>query len=203
MRRTLKRASAVLAVLTATTVSATAFEQIKGGVFKQVSNITLSKDAQRSLNRFRRDNAAYGAYFVSADGSDWAWYGGLFSQADADKSAKALCEVDAGAPCTLFARITPGNAVGKVAMPASERAGLREALRDTTSGRFGALAAYPLGGWGSGFDFDTAEGARERATLECAAAAADDRASEDSDVRKAFDRNRLYDCKVVHVFQKQ
>lgn len=189
--------------LCAAASSVAALDEIKGGQFSLLSDIALGERSAEELAKFKRDREAYGAFYVSRDGVSWAWFTGMFSQASADKRAKTACEWRAPSGCVPLARMTPQNAVGEIAVPQHARSGLREALRETSSSNYGAMAANGLGGWGTSFDFDNVADARERATLECEASSATDKADAEPGLRRALERNGIFECSVVHVFQKR
>lgn len=201
MRKTKPLIAAILAI--ALTTPALALEQIRGSEFVLVSKVQLNSNGKRALAKFKRSNGAYGSFYTSRDGQEWAWNVGMFNQSDANKRAKAVCEVEAKAPCFPYARLHAKNSTGTYAIPSRARSGFNKALNGTKSGDFGAYAVTALGAWGTASNYPTAKAAREHALVECQAGAAKGRTDDRPAFRKVFDAKKYYSCRVIHTFQKQ
>ncbi|MBY5932851.1 hypothetical protein KUV51_07555 [Tateyamaria omphalii] len=182
---------------------AVALDEIKGGVFQQISEIELSTKGEQEFRKFRSSRNGYGAMYVSPDGVRGGWRDNMFSLQSAELLAKTICEVNAKVECVLLGRIVPRNQPGEVAIPQRAQSDFRKAIRETRSQRFAAFAIHGLGGWGWANNFNTVEEARESAILNCQASAARERAKLGRERRAAFDRAKLFDCKVIHSVQKR
>ncbi|MEP5632133.1 MAG: hypothetical protein ABJP79_09650 [Tateyamaria sp.] len=183
--------------------TASALEEIKGSVFQILNQVELNADGQNELKRFRAAPAAYGSMYVSRDGSTGAWRSDQFSLAMARKLSETICRQVAQGPCVEIARAVPRNSVGAVAIPKRAQSDFRNAIRETTSGRYAAFAAHGMGGWGFGNNFNNLDEARTRAVLECQASSARDRAKHDKSRRQAFERAGLYNCAIIYTIQKK
>ncbi|MEO0633547.1 MAG: hypothetical protein AAFY52_05365 [Pseudomonadota bacterium] len=199
----INRTLGALALFALSALPGMALEPIKGATFSQVAQISLSDKAQKALERFRRTNDAFGAFFISEDGQHWTWYADMFSAKTAAKVAEIECETHSRRNCVLLARINPKNDVGELGVPSFALKGYREMVRKTGSGNFAAMAINGLSGWGSAFDFSDVSDARERALLECEAQSASEKADMERDVRQAFEKNKIFDCRIVFTMQKR
>ena len=201
IRRSLTATVVALGLFSAT--PSLALEEIKGAALQLLSAVTLDGSARAELLKFRGTNDAFGAFFISPDGTTSAWYSGAFSQADADLAARTRCEWLAQTTCQRYAILSPTTPVGQFAIPKDARDGFREAIRNTSSGRYAAFAANAVGGWGSSWNFATPDGARDQALLGCGVEAAKGRAETSTDLRAAFERRGVFDCKVITTMIKQ
>ncbi len=200
---TWKTAISAAVVTFALAAPATALELIKGGKFTQVSNIVLSDSSKKALREFKRKNDAYAAFYTDKNGRGWVWYGAQFTAKDASRAAKLACEAIAKSPCVMIARIDPRNDVGGIGVPKDDQKDYREMLRDTSSSYYAAIAINGIGWWGMSFEYEEAAEAQAASLKTCKESSAKSRANEDdAAIRKAFDRNGVYKCRVIFSLQK-
>ncbi|MEP1588361.1 MAG: hypothetical protein ABJR46_07050 [Tateyamaria sp.] len=203
----MKHAYLLISVILAASLGSptAALENIEGAKFVQAADFELSNDSNRQFNRFKKSDQAYSSFFASTDGTEVGLNFSMFSQSDADKHAKTICEARASAACVLYARLLPANAVGEIAVPSAFRSRFNKLKTNTKRGMFGAFAINGSGGTAISMSKDnsTAEIARNDALQLCRRSSEATRKQLPPALAIASEKNSLFDCRVVFLFQKQ
>lgn len=132
------------------------------------SEIKLESNALAGFNGFQRTGGVYGAMYVTEDGRAFSWQSRRFSVEDAKAAAQVDCEAFYQRGCVLYATLGPTKlSEGNVFIPDQNRSTWENAVRETQTGNYIAIATSKTGASGFAWDFSSASEARTAALETC------------------------------------
>lgn len=172
---------------------------IESPQLKVLSKVQLSPGTKARFEEFKSKPNAHGAFYVASNGSGSGWQRNTATAADAQKSAKVLCEHVTKRKCVLYATLEPGPNDAPNALPLSYKKNLGPALRDTSVGRKLAIAVAPIGAYGFSWNYDVRSAAQNAALKQCEQGVKKASAEDEEPLRKAFENGGILECR-VHIF---
>ncbi len=172
---------------------------IESSQLKIRSNIQLDQKARADFESFKAAQNAHGAFYVGSNGSGSAGHLNAATGADAQKTAKVLCEHFAKRTCVLYATVEPGPNDDPNALPRLYKKEIQPAVRGNQVVSKLAVAVSPIGSFGYAWNFDTRSNAQEAAIESCKKAVARGSAKNDETLRAVLQNAGLHECR-IHIY---
>ncbi len=172
-----------------------------GNVLVQLSQLPIGDHIQSDFDKFASTKAAYGAFYVSSEGTLSGWGTGYHSQEEADAHARIKCEARRGEPCLVYARLVPADGYEPVALNPAYSRTWRELVKDTENDKFTALAANGWIAQGTSINAVTLKVAQDQAMRLCEEDAVKFSTHLIPAMKRAAEQTGLFECRIVGLKQ--